>query len=196
VTVTFKAAPLVAGKPNATVSDVAQSLTQRLVQAGYPQPKYLGVGCNGVAVAANFEAILNSGKRKPGLNGFPASSEEAAPGLPGAVDFLIGLFYAPPGYYRRVLFVVTDAAPPTTSGEATDEELRNLVSGGSTYLPLAYRAAPLNSSHQIIAWIYEFKLEPGSDKAEQVAASGSPAKGLLTALGHLRAAGIFQQIPQ
>ena len=179
-----------------TVFDAAQTLEALLKRAGYPQPKFLGAGCKGVVVAANFEAIDDQGRRKRGLSGFPASSEEAAPGLPGAVDFVMGLFYAPPGYYRRIVFVITNDRPQPNSSPVSETALFDKVEPGAIALPVAYQRTPLTPDYQVYTNIYEFRLRTGENRAEQIQASGSPLKGLLTALSHLRAARLFTFLPQ
>jgi len=174
-----------------TVYDVAASLGQALRRAQYPEPLFLGYGCEGVAVAANFEAIDRSGKRKPAPDGFPERAPDAlAPGNP--IDFLVGLFYARPGFHRQIVFLVSSEFGVSTGQTVSEGELLEIVEPGSVTLPLSYRSATLTPEHRVRALIYEFELKQGAGAADPIRGKGQPPIGLLPARDHLAAAGVLR----
>jgi len=175
----------------ASVSDMSKRLEASLRAAGYPRPRYLGYACNGLAVAANFEAIRTDGRRVAGAGGFPASSEEAA-AAEGAVDFLVGLFYARPGFHRRIVFVVTDEEGGSSGRILSETEIFAMVEAGSARVPDAYSRVRLTAQHTVTALIYEFELRPGAQSARLIRPAGTPPKGLLDGCTHLKAAGLLR----
>ncbi len=61
-------------------------------------------------IVLDLEHIEADGKRMRGTQGFAPPSQEAAFNL---AEYVKRLFYAPPGHYRQIVFVVSDQ----TNGE-------------------------------------------------------------------------------
>jgi hypothetical protein len=187
----FTGSPLQSG----SVLDLARRIEGMLAAAGYPRPRYLGLGCDGLAIAANFEAIRRDGSRIPGAGGFPASSDETA-GSEGAIDFLIGLFYARPGFHRRIIFLISNEPTRSSGIEVSEAGLMQLVETGAQRVPAAFRERSLNEGYRVQALIYEFQLRQGSRQAEHIKPAGAPPRGLLDACAHLKSAGLIRDCRQ
>ena len=80
---------------------------------------------------------------------------------PGFIDHLKALFNAPPGFYRVIVFTVTDQAFAAAERAPTSDEARTWVSSGAMRLPASVGALPYSTQHYVTALIYEF--ERGAD---------------------------------
>jgi hypothetical protein len=163
--------------------DVARRLEGSIAAAGYLEPKYLGAGCNGFAIMLDLEQIQPNGARKPGAAGFAPSTAE--PGFTLA-SYLERLFYAPPGYYRQIVFVVSDQGIAATTPAPTPGQLRAIGKDGSAVLPPAYGALPFNWKYKVVALVYEFQKGPTDGDARQI-----PPTGRLSAPQHLKMAKLY-----
>jgi hypothetical protein len=184
----------ITGASNATVYDAATALTQRITNAGYPAPRYLGIGCQGVAVAATFEKIDKVSGKRTANNPFVAPSANKLRNK-GAWSFVVGLFSAPTGYYRRIIFLITDEAPPKNSGTASAEVVDDIFEDGSATLPKDYRQVSLTQQYKVHAYVYEFAKEAGAEPTLYKGTGTPPNKGILTINQHLTASGLFQSLP-
>ena len=121
--------------------DVARRLEGSIAAAGYLEPRYLGAACNGFAVMLDLEQIQPDGARKPGAAGFAPTTAEPRFTLAG---YIRRLFYAPPGYYRQIVFVVSDIGIAATTPAPTPGELRAIAKDGSAALPPGYGSVPFS----------------------------------------------------
>ena len=163
--------------------DVARRLEGSIAGAGYLEPKYLSAGCNGFAIMLDLEQIDADGTRKPGTAGFASSTAEPDFTLTG---YLKRLFYAPPGYYRQIVFVVSDQGIATTTPAPTPGELRAIAKDGSAALPPGYGALPFSWKYKVVALVYEFEKGPADGDARQI-----PPTGRLRAPQHLKKAHLY-----
>jgi hypothetical protein len=132
-------------------------LVDSLVAAKYPDHSvYSAPG--GFVLATTVEAIDKNGRRK-------AHTELATED-----DFLSSLrsifFSAKPGYYRFILFVVTDQSYTYSKEKLSDREAAERLGGGANRLPKEISDLPFRPSHTIDALIYEFRTpaKAGSDE--------------------------------
>ena len=172
-----------AGSEGRTLLDVARKLEGAIAAAGYLEPRYLGAGCNGFAVMLDLEQIDADGARKPGATGFAPTTAE--PGFT-LVGYLKRLFYAPPGYYRQIVFVVSDIGIAATTPTPTPGELRAIARDGSAALPPAYGSVPYTWKYKVVALVYEFQKGPADGDARQI-----PPSGRLRAPQHLKKAQLY-----
>lgn len=172
-----------AGSEGKTLLDVARRLEASIAAAGYLEPRYLGAGCNGFAVMLDLEQIDANGARKPGAAGFAAPTQEPGFSLAG---YLQRLFYAPPGYYRQIVFVISDEGIAATTPAPTPGELRAIAKDGSAALPPAYAGAPFTWKYKVVALVYEFQKGPKDGDARQI-----PPSGRLRAPQHLKQAQLY-----
>lgn len=165
-----------------TLMDVARRLSGSILEAGYREVKYLGAGCKGFAIALDLEHIKVDGTRQAGAAGFARPGQESGFSL---TDYLARLFYAPPGYYRQIVFVVSDermvdmATPPSAS------QLRAIRKNGSPALPPSFARLPYTWRHDVLALIYEFEKGPRNGEAKVI-----PPPSRLSAPVHLDKAGV------
>jgi hypothetical protein len=171
------------GSEGKTLLDVARRLEGSIAAAGYLEPKYLGAGCEGFAIILDLEQIEADGARKPGAAGFAPSSAE--PGFTLS-SYLKRLFYAAPGYYRQIVFVVSDQGIAATTPAPTPGELRAIAKDGSASLPPGYDALPFNWKYKVVALVYEFEKGPADGDARQI-----PPTGRLRAPQHLKKAHLY-----
>jgi hypothetical protein len=168
-----------------TLADVDRRLRGAIAKADYLQTIYLGAGCNGFAIVLDLEHIGNRGTRKPGAEGFESPSQKQGFSL---LDFFKRLFFAPPGYYRQIVFVVSDQSMAGTTAPPTESELHSMTKDGSSALPPRFATVPYTWEYNVIALIYEFKKGP-SDGDTQVI----PPNGRLSAQVHLMKANLIEK---
>jgi len=171
------------GSEGKTLLDVARRLEGSIAAAGYLEPKYLGAGCAGFAIMLDLEQIDADGARKPGAAGFASSTAE--PGFTLS-SYVKRLFYAPPGYYRQIVFVVSDQGIADTTPVPTPGELRAIAKDGSASLPPAYEALQFDWKYKVVALVYEFEKGPADGDARQI-----PPTGRLRAPQHLKKAHLY-----
>ena len=163
---------------------VAGRLEIGLDAAGYVERSFYGIGCDGFALVTRLEQIEDDGRPVEGGERFETDSPDEPFSLTG---YLARLFYAPPGHYRQIIFVVTPRAIVGDAGETTEEELDRLRERGADALTDAFGAIPFTPSHDVTALVYEFRAE-GNKDAEIVIPSR------IRGTAHLTASGISQAI--
>jgi hypothetical protein len=135
-----------------TLLDVAEKLEAALEIAGFETWKYSYVP-NGFALVTQIEQILPDGtpRRERFRTDLPSFSDLSF------VEFLIALAKAPSGYYRVIVFVVTDT--PFSRGETapTESEARRWLDTGLNKLPASFREMIYGTDYRTTALIYEFK---------------------------------------
>lgn len=171
------------GGEGKSLMDVAKRLEGSIAGAGYLEPKYLGAGCNGFAIMLDLEQIEADGTRKAGAAGFAPSTAEPGFSLAG---YLKRLFYAPPGYYRQIVLVVSDQGIATTTPSPTPGELRAIAKDGSAALPPGYGELPFTWKYKVVALVYEFQKGQADGDARQI-----PPSGRLRAPQHLKKAQLY-----
>lgn len=188
--VTIPRALLLAGLADAdeTLGTVSARLERALISAGYVEYGYQSVGCTGFALVTRLERIDEEGRPLGGDLRF--APPEAKPNW-SLSDYISRLFYAPPGYYRQIVFAATDQpydedklAPPPTRAELD----RMMADATVTILPEAMEARPFTRRHNLHALIYEFEKGPGDREVAQL----KPSR--LGGATHIRAAGIYDRL--
>jgi len=166
-----------------SLAAVGARLDGAIAAAGYLQPKYLGAGCAGFAIVLDLEHIEADGRRKPGTTGFAPPSQDEGFSLAG---YLKRLFYAPPGHYRQIVLVVSDARMAQTTAPPAEAELRAIARDGASSLPPVFALVPYTARVEVVALIYEFEKGPRDGDARVI-----PPEGRLGATVHLRQARIY-----
>lgn len=135
-----------------TLVEVAEKLETALGIAGFETWKYSSVP-NGFALVTQVEQILPDGtpRRERFRADLPSLSDLSF------VEFLIALARAPSGYYRVIVFVVTDT--PFSRGETapTESEARRWLDAGLNKLPASFSEISYGADFRTTALIYEFK---------------------------------------
>jgi len=137
--------------------EVGEQLTKALVQAGYSEYSFYSAP-GGFALVSRLERLREDGTAAPeGLRFLQPGAEEPF----SLTTYISRLFFAPTGYYRLIVFVVTDQ-PFTTDATRTiqAEEASRLLRSGANRLPDAYRSFDFSPAHGVTALVYEFRKEP------------------------------------
>lgn len=172
----------VAGE-NQTLGRVGDRLEAALIEAGYVEYGYQSIGCSGFAMVTRLERIDETGRPLPGAERF--APPEARPNW-SLGSYLQRLFYAPPGYYRQIVFAATeqpydeeDLAPAPTRDELDEM----MADADVEALPDALVERPFTRSHRLHALIFEFEKGEAERDVRQVSRLGGAA--------HIQAAGIY-----
>ena len=106
----------------------------------------------------------------------------------GFLDHLRALFNAPPGFYRVIVFVVTDQDFAAGERAPTSGEARIWISAGALRLPASVGAQSYSALHYTTALIYEF--ERPADRSEPRMRTPSASQGQV----HLERTGLWQAL--
>ena len=162
---------------------VGARLEGAISRADYRQPKYLGAGCEGFAIVLDLERIDADGRRKGGTEGFAPPSQEADFNL---AQYVRRLFYAPPGHYRQIVFVVSEERLTNATSPPTEAQLREIARDGASSLPPDFANVIYTPKHVVLALIYEFEKGPRDGDLKVF-----PPDGRLGATVHLMKARLF-----
>src|SRR5262249_42008615 len=99
-------------------------------------------------------------------------------------DYLAALLSAKPGFYRVIVFIVTNVPFTQSDKKIGEEEAKAWTTRGANSLPENIKRQVFQSDFSCATLIYEFKKETADDKAEYV-------KSTLTGLQHLEKSTIF-----
>jgi hypothetical protein len=174
----------VAPNPQATLSSVASRLESAFDAAGYGERSYYRIP-DGFALVSRIEQI------RADATPFDAPARwavEDATVREGFLDHIRALFNAPPGFYRVIVFTVTDQDFAAADRAPTSSEARNWVSSGSLRLPASVGNLPYSARHYTMALIYEFERRADDAQARVLAPSDSPGQV------HLEKAGLWRAL--
>ena len=143
--------------PAAKQFEVGEQLTNALVQAGYSEYSFYSAP-RGFALVSRLERVREDGTAAPqDLRFLQPGAEEPF----SLTTYISRLFFAPTGYYRLIVFVVTDQPfTPDATKTIVAEEASRLLRSGANRLPDAYRSVDFSAAHGVTALIYEFRKEP------------------------------------
>jgi len=167
------------------LADVAEKLEAALESADYEIWRYSSVP-RGFALATQIEQISSDGTPRSGKERFrtelPSFSDMTL------VEFLKALAKAPPGYYRVIVFVVTDTPFSRSGTSPTEKEAQQWLHAGLNRLPNAIGALAYTADYRTTALVYEFSKASKTSPATFV--PKSPESGRL----HLERAGIWDAL--
>ena len=165
-----------------TLLDVAEKLETALEDAEFGTWKYSSVP-NGFALVTQVEQISPDGtpRRERFRTDLPSLSDLSF------VEFLIALAKAPPGYYRVIVFVVTDTPFSQEHAAPTESEARRWLDEGLNKLPRSIGMLTYGEDYRTTALIYQF-----SKLSKQPATLVSPS--LASGRTHLERAGIWNAL--
>ena len=108
---------------------------------------------HGFALVTQIEQILPDGtpRRERFRTDLPSLSDLSF------VEFLIALARAPAGYYRVIVFVVTDTPFSRTETAPTEGEARRWLDAGLNKLPASFSEVNYGADYRTTALIYEFR---------------------------------------
>lgn len=127
-------------------------LVDALNGAGYLEYSFFRAP-GGFALVARLEQFQDDGSPGPADRRFLDPHADAPFSLSSYVQHL---FFAPDGYYRLIVFVVSDKGFAPTHTAPTAAAAQDWLARGANLLPLAFDRMPLTGGHQLTALIYEF----------------------------------------
>ncbi len=136
--------------------EIEASLNQALNHTGYVERSYYNVP-GGFAVVTRIERIYDDGRPDPAPERWQVNAALTRP--LSLADYIHALFSARVGYYRVLVFVVTDQ--PFRSGPATmtASAALNLLAGGANVPAAGVMKQPVPPNYACTALIYEFRKE-------------------------------------
>jgi hypothetical protein len=162
--------------PVNTLGQVADKLQESLSGAGYEGSGFLAAP-NGFVIVTQVEQTDAEGSP---ISGHRWVGDIAAGGSFSLNSIIRLLVAAPAGYFRVIVFVVSDH--PEAGGEDNSEKLellRRWSQVSQLRLPPSVRSMPYDDSYSVTALVYEFeKHENGDDPSARV-------PGRLAAMRHL-----------
>lgn len=168
-----------------TFGQVADYLIGALEGRGYVERSFFVAANGGVVLVTRLERINQDGTsaKEPGRWGPPLGTEVGTVG--GLASFLRGLFYAEPGFYRVLVFVIGGEAFSQSPRQVDEAEANQWLVTGMNRLPRELAQLPFDKEQGCSVLVYEFM----SDAANSAARILSPGK--LSAKSHLDKAGLF-----
>lgn len=162
-----------------TVGDVTGAILAALEKSGYVERSFFQTQPGGVALVTRLERIGGDGSPAPEDERWPSGFDNTPAGF---IDFVRGLFYAKPGHYRVIVFILQESSFTSSEDKATGKDAETWLAEGAIKLPawLAKRAFGKDST--CTAMIYEFQSDGNSVKG--VASN-------LTGKQHLQKAGVL-----
>jgi len=166
------------------LGEVARRLEQAFDSAGYGERSYYRIP-GGFALVSRIEHIRADASPMPDPERWVVDTPRVRAGF---IDHVRALFNAPPGFYRVIVFVVTDQDFVAAEQAPTATEAREWLTGGGLRLPAGIALQPYGARHYTTALIYEF--ERRSNQPQASVRDPSPAPGRT----HLDRAGLWQAL--
>jgi len=169
----------------AELGHVADNLEGALRAAKYEEWSYSSVP-NGFALVTQMEQIKFDGTPSP-------ERARWSTDLPSVADmtwleFIKALANAQQGYYRVIVFIVTDQPWSGNGKQATGEDAKRWLAKGYNWLPVSIRKLTYGPDYRTTALVYEFK----KDSKDEVATFLDPSP--TSADDHLKKAGIYDPL--
>lgn len=133
------------------LGDVESGLTNALRQSDYEYTYYRVPG--GFAIVARLERILDDGTPIETRRFLPPEADEDF----GILQYIEQLFFAPEGYYRLFIFVISDQPFVASGAKLLSTQTTPLLRSGANDLHVEIRQSEFTPSHSITALIYEFR---------------------------------------
>jgi hypothetical protein len=181
---------LVAVGGHSTLGDFDRILSKALDQVGYGTKGYYSYP-DGFALATRIEQIYPNGRSMPLPGRF-----SMLPPVPKlfSIDYLKGIVVPRKGYFRVIVFIVTDLPIVQSEEYATQAQAEGWPSRGATKLPSKISKAAAPDGISVTAFIYEFKNSTADDSSKLTLLDSTTIQGaetLLDAKQHLQEAGLW-----
>lgn len=146
--------------------ELTDSLEQILKQSGYSKFKYYNIP-TGVAMATQLERINNEGKPFPIPERWDIENLGMSLDNFDLVRLLRILVGAEPGYYRVLVFVLTDINQVIVFDDApnSEQEIVNMATDGAIMLPENIREIEFNERFKLTVLVYEMERKRASQEA-------------------------------
>ena len=154
------------------LGDLNAKFKAALKKAGYVDGgRYYSIP-NGFAIVAQIEHINQDGSPLPGSKRWQAKP------LPPAFTFknlLRVLFDAKPGFYRIIVFAITNEPIVPEGTPPSQEAAGGWLNHGMVALPAAIARLPYTEDYACVALIYEFERRGYNDATHAVTTGAPPA---------------------
>ena len=164
-----------------TVGEVSDAILTALERSGYVERSFFQTGDGGIALVTRLERIGIDGSSAAGAERWLAGFDNSPASF---ADFVRGLFFAPAGHYRDIVFILQEASFKTSEKQATAEDAEKWLTQGLIKLPPQFAVKPFGKDSTCTALIYEFT-------SYGTAAKPVPVKSSLTGKQHLIKAGLL-----
>ena len=156
-----------------SVSQIIGKLIVALSKSGYGTYSYYYIP-NGIAIVTQLEHINKDGSSKRDSERWITGDYRRS--IFSLSDYIKALFFAAPGYYRSIIFVVSDEILRPGTDPPTRESMNKLLSEGALKIPKEILEKKINDEYDLIALIYEFKKLENSSEADIVIPSLNQGK--------------------
>ncbi len=166
----------------ATVGEVSGTILAALEHTGYVERSFFQTAPGGVALVTRLEKIGGDGAPAPEQDRWPSGFDNTPQGF---IDFVRGLFYAKPGHYRVIVFILQEKAFTQSEKKATGKDAETWLAEGAIKLPAWLASRPFGKDSTCTALIYEFESDGTAVKSVVSSLTGKQhlqKAGLLTAL--------------
>jgi lipid-binding SYLF domain-containing protein len=143
-----------------SLGDVDAKLVSALRSNGYVERSYYAVP-DGFALVTRLEQIGPDGTPKPPPGRWSLNSPRAT--VFTLRDYLRALFTADPGYYRVIVFIISDVPFSEAPRQTNYEETIIWLKGGVNVLPVEITSKPYSKTFASTVLIYEFEKDQGND---------------------------------
>ena len=109
-------------------------------------------------------------------------------------DYFQALFYAKPGKYRIIVFIVSAESIQFDKKEISAEFAKQWISDGSPSLTRKIRKTRFTNDHQITALVYEFEKNVQDDESDNKDSASLILPGIFQTRTHLEKAGIWKKL--
>ena len=145
-----------------TLAQADQRLNAALKKSGYPDPGYYYIP-GGFAMVGQIEQTERDGTPKPQPARFPPRLEGTSAQF-NLSSYLQMLYKATTGYYRVIIFFVTNRPLDKSVEPVNPEMAKAWYLRGGDFLPSDIGKQAFTKDHRVLAYIYEFE-KPENSKA-------------------------------
>ena len=142
-----------------TLGDLDIKLTKALKVNSYPSASYYQVP-NGFAMVTRIERLDEDSPDPDLMNRWDI---QADPGIHSISDYIKALFTARKGYFRVIVFFVTDQPITSSSEIVNQQDAMAWLMKGSNLLPDEIGQKPYTSKYHNTAYVYEFEKPENSE---------------------------------
>lgn len=159
-----------------TLNDVDKILTRALSNQGYDDKNYFLVpssGTRGFAIATPLEQINKNATSKNPPNRW---KDGIVSNYFSFSEIIASIFEAQPGYFRVIVFIVTDVGFSQSNKDLDWPTLKELITISHNVLPKSMAKLSFTNEYNVTALIYEYKLPENSSEAKLQKPSAHSAK--------------------
>jgi hypothetical protein len=117
----------------------------------------------GFAIVTKLEVTNNDGssRNEPDRYDIDINSVRKSISLS---DYISALFFGKVGYYRTIVFIITDNPIIYSPQPIPDTQMKSLIKSGADWLPEDFKQTKLTAFHKVTALIYEFQIKDNDTK--------------------------------